>query len=98
MWCDPQRQLYFVNCPRFLNQVRPDEVPAHYGALLRGDGGRQPYDVFDFLVHEQHFWRGYSHFQADNMARCLAAAEWAASAGLAPVSFGPGIAGNTFAC
>ena len=94
LWRDPAMGVYFVNVPRFLNNVPIKELVPHYDGLLHGEGSRTPYDVIDFLVHEQHFWRGFQAHKPDNMERCVTAATWAAERGLDPVGFEHGIAGN----
>jgi len=94
LWYDPATDLYFVNCPQFLNNVPVGLIAWHYDRLVEGKGGRAPFDVIDFLVHEEHFWRGYAAYKPDNMERCITAGLWAAERGLEPVCFGNGLAGN----
>jgi len=99
MWYDPSTDLYFVNCPRFLNNVPVALVAFYYDRLLDGTASRRPFDAIDFLVHEEHFWRGFMGgrgFKPDNVERCTVAAMWACERGLKPVSFEPGLAGNVW--
>jgi len=95
MFFDPELGLYFVNTPRFLNNVPLDEIGPHYEGLVKGAADRAPWDVIDFLVHEEHFWRGCSYYKSDNMERCRQAIRLVTDLGLQPVSFAEGIAGNT---
>jgi hypothetical protein len=94
---DPERDLYAVNCPQFLNNVPVGLVAWHYDRLVDGTGGRAPFDVIDFLVHEEHFWKGFmggKGYHANNQERCLTAGLWAVERGLKPVCFEKGLAGN----
>jgi len=98
MCYDPEMNLYFVNCPRFLNNVPVGLIAWYYDRLVDGTDDRDPFDAIDFLVHEQHFWRGFlggRGYKADNMDRCTTAALWATERGLKPVDFEHGLAGGT---
>lgn len=97
MCCDPETDLYFVNCPRFLNNCPVGLIAWYYDRLVDGTGGRDPFDAIDFLVHEEHFWRGFlggRAYKPDSMERCMTAACWATERGLKPVNFEEGLAGG----
>ena len=94
MYYEPELRFYIVNCPQFLNGVQVRDVVPFYDSLLKGTDTHVPFDVIDLLVHEEHFWRGYEGYQADNPDRVLAAVRWATDRGLKPVQFDKGIAGN----
>ena len=94
MFYDREVDLYFVNCSRALNNIPLAEVVQHFENLLNGDNKRLPFDIIDFVPHEQHFWRGYSHYKPDNMERCIKAVQLAVEHHLKPVRFDNGICGN----
>lgn len=94
MWYDSDLDMLHVNTPQFLNNIPMESVRPHYDSLINGADGRAPWDVIEMLVHEEHFWRGYSGHKPDNMERCRLAMQWASENGFKSVFFQDGLAGN----